>query len=298
MKITIDPNSGFCFGVVNAINAAETALKDVDTLFCLGDIVHNNAEVERLKSKGLQIIDHQEFKKLHDVSVLIRAHGEPPETYKIAMENNIKLIDASCPVVLRLQNSVRKGWDSMEQQEGQIVIYGKDGHAEVAGLAGQTGNKALIVNSKEDIKKIDFNKPISLYSQTTQSIEGFNQIIQEIQESVGEEFATKFTFNDSICRQVSHRAPQLREFVKNYNAIVFVSGKKSSNGKYLYGVCKENNPNTYFISSKEELDAAWFSQAQSVGICGATSTPMWLMEEVKEEIDRILENESPLLNHV
>lgn len=289
MKITIDPNSGFCFGVVNAINAAETALKDVDTLFCLGDIVHNNAEVERLKSKGLQIIDHQEFKELHDVSVLIRAHGEPPETYKIAMENNIKLIDASCPVVLRLQNSVRKGWNSMSQQEGQIVIYGKDGHAEVAGLAGQTGNKALIVNSKEDIKKIDFNKPISLYSQTTQSIEGFNQIIQEIKESVGDEFANKFTFNDSICRQVSHRAPQLREFVKNYNVIVFVSGKKSSNGKYLYGVCKENNPNTYFISSKEELDSAWFSQAQSVGICGATSTPMWLMEEVKEEIDRILE---------
>lgn len=291
MQITIDPNSGFCFGVVNAINAAEAVLQNTDKLYCLGDIVHNNAEVERLKSKGLEIIDHDQLKQLKNVPVLIRAHGEPPETYKIVLENNIQLIDASCPVVLRLQNSVKKGWDQMKKVDGQIVIYGKEGHAEVVGLAGQTTNEAIIINSESDLQQIDFERPINLFSQTTQSIEGFNKIIEQIKErTTNDSGQATLSVNDTICRQVSHRAPQLREFSKKFDVVVFVSGKKSSNGKYLYGVCKENNQQTYFISSKEEMKKEWFTKANSVGICGATSTPMWLMEEVEAEIHSICNN--------
>jgi len=286
MTISIDINSGFCFGVVNAIHAAEKVLEQEDKLYCLGDIVHNNKEVERLAALGLEIIDHEKFKSLRNVKVLIRAHGEPPETYKTAMDNGIQLIDASCPVVLKLQNNVRLGNEEMQRKKGQLVIYGKQGHAEVSGLAGQTSGDAIVINSEDDLlEKVDFSKPINLFSQTTQSIEGFNSLVKTIEAKQKEEGAEdSFIINDTICRQVSHRAPQLRIFSKNHDVVLFVSGKKSSNGKYLYGVCKETNPRSYFISSKEEIDLSWFKPDDSIGICGATSTPRWLMDEVAETI--------------
>ena len=287
MKVTIDSNSGFCFGVVNAIQAAENILKHEDKLYCLGDIVHNNKEVDRLSALGLVIIDHEQFKELRNEKVLIRAHGEPPSTYKMALENGIELIDASCPVVLKLQNNVRLGNEKMQQEDGQLVIYGKQGHAEVSGLAGQTKGDAIVVNSKEDLlDKVDFSKPVNLFSQTTQSIEGFNDIVKTIEVNQKENGVEgRFIVHDTICRQVSHRAPQMREFSKIHDAILFVSGKKSSNGKYLYGVCKETNPRSYFVSSKEEIDFSWFNKNDSIGICGATSTPRWLMDEVAEAIE-------------
>ena len=287
MNITIDTNSGFCFGVVNAIQAAENILKKEDKLYCLGDIVHNNKEVERLAELGLVIIDHQKFSELRNEKVLIRAHGEPPETYKMALENGIELIDASCPVVLKLQNSVRLGNEEMNRKDGQLVIYGKQGHAEVSGLAGQTKGDAIVVNSKEDLlNKVDFSKPVNLFSQTTQSIEGFNDIVNTIDAKQKEEGVTdNFIIHDTICRQVSHRAPQMKTFSEKHDVVLFVSGKKSSNGKYLYGVCKDTNPSSYFISSKEEIDFSWFNDEDSIGICGATSTPRWLMDEVAEAIE-------------
>ncbi len=286
MDIKIDINSGFCFGVVNAIRSAEDFLKTNDSLYCLGDIVHNNMEVERLKKLGLKIIDHSYFKELRNVPVLIRAHGEPPETYKIALENNIELIDASCPVVLRLQNNIRQGHEDFKKENGQVVIFGKPGHAEVAGLAGQTNDEAIIVSNEEDLIKVDFAKPINLYSQTTKSIEGFEGLVKEIEHRrETTESDTEFKINDTICRQVSHRAPQLREFSKVKDIIIFVSGKKSSNGKYLYSVCKEINSRTYFVSSTEDLNKSWFNKDDSVGICGATSTPRWLMDDVAKELE-------------
>ncbi len=281
MKITIDKNSGFCFGVVNAIQAAENILKTRNHLYCLGDIVHNNMEVERLNKLGLEIINHEQFQNLKNVPVLIRAHGEPPSTYKTALQNNIELIDASCPVVLRLQNNVQQGYNNIKKQNGQVVIYGKPGHAEVSGLAGQTNNEAIIVSNNEDLKKIDITKPISLYSQTTKSMEGFNELIKEIKIKKEENNSkADFIINDTICRQVSHRAPQLKEFSRNHDIIIFASGKKSSNGKYLHGICKENNSNTYFVSSPQDIKKEWFTSNDSVGICGATSTPRWLMDEI------------------
>ena len=289
MNINIDKNSGFCFGVVNAIQAAETFLETNDSLYCLGDIVHNNMEVERLKKLGLIIIDHSQFKKLSNVPVLIRAHGEPPETYKIALENKIKLIDASCPVVLRLQNNIHQGYEDFKKDNGQVIIYGKPGHAEVVGLAGQTDSEAIIINDNKDLEKVDFSKPINLYSQTTKSIEGFEDLVNEIK--IRKEYAgnnTKFKINDTICRQVSHRAPQLREFSKIHDVIIFVSGKKSSNGKYLHSVCKEINDRTFFVSSPLDIDTKWFVKNDSIGICGATSTPRWLMDEVAEKINHII----------
>ena len=288
MNVTIDSNSGFCFGVVNAIQAAENILKHEDNLYCLGDIVHNNKEVDRLSELGLVIIDHQKFSELRNEKVLIRAHGEPPETYKMALENGIELIDASCPVVLKLQNNVRLGNEEMQRKDGQLVIYGKQGHAEVSGLAGQTQGDAIVVNSKEDLlDKVDFSKPVNLFSQTTQSIEGFNDIVKTIETKQKEEGATdNFIIHDTICRQVSHRAPQMKTFSENHDVVLFVSGKKSSNGKYLYGVCKDTNSRSYFISSKEEIDYSWFNDGDSIGICGATSTPRWLMDEVAESIEK------------
>lgn len=280
MTVSIDKNSGFCFGVVNAIQSAENILKTRDHLYCLGDIVHNNMEVERLNNMGLEIIDHERFRALKNVPVLIRAHGEPPETYKIALKNNIELVDASCPVVLRLQNNVRRGYEKIKE-EGQVVIFGKKGHAEVAGLAGQTDDEAIIVSNKEDLSKVDFNKPINLYSQTTKGMESFKELILEIekkQKEIGTD--AEFIINDTICRQVSNRAPQLREFSAEHDIIIFASGRKSSNGKYLYGICKEINPRTYFVSEPKEIDKDWFNADDNVGICGATSTPRWLMDEI------------------
>lgn len=290
MKIEIDSNSGFCFGVVNAIELAEKELKNSDTLYCLGDIVHNSAEVERLKKNGLVTIDHEQLKTLKNCKVLLRAHGEPPETYQTAIKNNIQLIDASCPVVLKLQNNIKLGFDKIIEQGGQVVIYGKEGHAEVNGLVGQTNGKAIVIGSLEDLDKIDFNKPVNLFSQTTKSIEGFYDVQREIEKRMIEAQGTEdieFIANDTICRQVSHRQPQLRTFVKKHDVVVFVSGKKSSNGKMLFKVCKSENPNTYFVSDSDELHKEWFKETDSVGVCGATSTPRWLMEKVAENIEKL-----------
>ncbi|MEX1187856.1 MAG: 4-hydroxy-3-methylbut-2-enyl diphosphate reductase [Bacteroidia bacterium] len=285
MKVKVDENSGFCFGVVYAIQMAEDELDETGSLYCLGDIVHNNMEVERLEAKGLKIIDHKQLENLHDTKVLIRAHGEPPETYKIAIENNIQLIDASCPVVLKLQNRIRSGYE--KRGEGQILVYGKSGHAEVNGLVGQTNGEAIIANSIEDLDQVDFSKPVKFFSQTTQPTSGYrnmrDEIIRRMREA-GNDENLSFEANDTLCRQVSNREPQLKEFAAEYDVIVFVSGKKSSNGKVLFDVCKSVNTNSYFISVWDEFDSNWLKDVESVGICGATSTPMWLMEEVAEKI--------------
>lgn len=287
MEITIDQNSGYCFGVEFAIQMAEDELKDSGRLYCLGDIVHNAMEVARLNKLGLEIINHDDLKKINNAKVLIRAHGEPPETYQIALENNIELIDASCPVVLKLQNRVNKDFRKMEDAGGQLVIYGKKGHAEVVGLTGQTNNKAIVVMEDKDLAEIDYSKPITLYSQTTKSTSGFYDLKSKIEEKIaaenGEEAA--FKANDSICRQVSNREPNLRKFSTENDVILFVSGKKSSNGKALYAVCKEINDSSYFIENEDDLQAAWFKSDDKVGICGATSTPNWLMEQVKGRLD-------------
>lgn len=275
MKIEIDQNSGFCFGVVYAIEMAEDHLKENGSLYCLGDIVHNDKEVERLQEMGLEIISYDDLRNLHDATVLIRAHGEPPETYRIALENNITLIDASCPVVLKLQNRVRNAHD----EDRQIVILGKKGHAEVNGLIGQTNQEALVVSSVEEAENLNLNRPVSLYSQTTKSTD----LLYKVKDTLNEKFED-FKFNDTICRQVSNREPELKKFADRHDLIVFVSGKKSSNGKALFQACKTVNPNGYFISGPEELDQEWFKGKNSVGICGATSTPMWLMEEVAQII--------------
>ena len=289
MNVTIDPASGFCFGVVYAIQKAEEELALSGKLYCLGDIVHNNKEVERLGKLGLQIIDHQDLKELRDCKVLIRAHGEPPDTYQIALENNIELIDASCPVVLKLQNRVRTSFDKVANNDGQIVIYGEIGHAEVNGLVGQTNGKAIIIRSEEDLDLIDYSRPINLFSQTTKSSSGFLEMKKLIEgrseQAVQNEISSEYMVaNDTICRQVSNREPQLKKFSAEYDVIIFVSGKKSSNGKALFDVCKSTNPRSFFISSAEELDVKCLLGAERVGICGATSTPRWLMEEVSAKI--------------
>jgi 4-hydroxy-3-methylbut-2-enyl diphosphate reductase len=291
MEVTIDKNSGYCFGVEFAIQMAEDEMENCEELYCLGDIVHNSMEVKRLYSKGLRIIDRDQLKELRDCKVLIRAHGEPPETYKLALENNIELIDASCPVVLKLQNRVKHAFDSGKSGNAQIVIYGQVGHAEVIGLAGQTGDEAIIVTTEEDLAKIDFTRPVTLFSQTTKSTKGFYHIkslIEErLQQANQDSTQPLFDANDSICRQVSNREPQLARFSTEHDVIVFVSGKKSSNGKALYSVCKQHNPNSFFVENEEELQEEWFTDVSSVGICGATSTPMWLMEQVANRIAAI-----------
>ena len=286
MTITIDKNSGYCFGVEFAIQMAEDEMESVPELYCLGDIVHNSMEVQRLYQKGLRIIDREQLQNLHDCKVLIRAHGEPPETYQLALKNNIELIDASCPVVLKLQNRVKHAYDDIAAQNGQIVIYGQQGHAEVIGIAGQTRDQAIIVTSEADLDKIDFTRPVTLFSQTTKSTKGFYKIKAQMEERMLQTQGnlTDFDANDSICRQVSNREPQLTKFAAEHDVIIFVSGKKSSNGKALYSVCQQVNPRSYFVENEEELVADWFLDCQSVGICGATSTPMWLMQQVAEGI--------------
>ncbi|GAB3198105.1 4-hydroxy-3-methylbut-2-enyl diphosphate reductase [Pontibacter aydingkolensis] len=291
MKVTIDKNSGYCFGVEFAIQMAEDEMENCEELYCLGDIVHNSMEVQRLYEKGLRIIDREQLKELRDCKVLIRAHGEPPETYKLALENNIELVDASCPVVLKLQNRVKHAYDSGLSEASQIVIYGQVGHAEVIGLAGQTGDEAIIVTTEEDLDKIDFTRPVTLFSQTTKSTKGFYHIKELIEERIKQANADStqplFNANDSICRQVSNREPQLAKFSTEHDVLVFVSGKKSSNGKALYSVCKQHNPNSYFVENEQELQPEWFANAASVGICGATSTPMWLMQRVATYIENL-----------
>ena len=276
LKVTIDQDSGFCFGVVYAIDMAEEILEEDGYLYCLGDIVHNDEEVERLKLKGLRIIDNEDLKTLHDEKVLIRAHGEAPETYKTALENNITLIDASCPVVLKLQNRIKTTHDAKEK----VLIFGKHGHAEVIGLQGQTNNEALVFQDIAELDIVELPNSFTLYSQTTKSTEKFYEIKNQLIERGYEVKA-----NDTICRQVSNRDKDLPAFVQHFDKIVFVSGKKSSNGKVLYEVCRKNNPKTYFISKPDDLEKIMFNVDDKIGICGATSTPMWLMEQIKEILE-------------
>ncbi len=288
MKVVVDDKSGFCFGVVKAITIAEQQLKKYGSLYCLGDIVHNNKEIERLKAKGLVVINHQEFQKLSNTRVLIRAHGEPPQTYSLALANNITIIDASCPVVLKLQSRIKKDFTELSEKQGQIIIYGKQGHAEVNGLLGQTQGKAIVVgNDFSVLDSLDFTKPIHLYSQTTQSIEGFHKLISTIKTRIQKHACNKtddFRPYDTICRQVANRGPHLTNFASQHDVIIFVSGKNSSNGKYLYNICKQNNDKSYMISDINEINQNWFAGIGKVGICGATSTPRWLMEEVEQHI--------------
>ena len=278
LQVSIDKDSGFCFGFVYAIDMAEDILDNDGYLYCLGDIVHNDEEVKRLKEKGLRIISHEDLLQLKDEKVLIRAHGEAPETYKIALENNISLIDASCPVVLKLQNRIKSSHDENEK----ILIFGQHGHAEVIGLQGQTNQEALVFQDIKELDSVDLPKKFTLYSQTTKSTDQFYAIKQELLDKGYEVKA-----NDTICRQVSNRYTDLENFVKNFDTIIFVSGKKSSNGKVLFEVCKRSNPNTLFISDPNELNVSLFSKNDRVGICGATSTPMWLMEKVKAVIEAL-----------
>ena len=290
LKITVDPKSGFCFGVVYAIEMAENILKEDNKLYCLGDIVHNNREVDRLNNLGLEIIDHKRLSELNNCKVLIRAHGEPPTTYEIALKNNIELLDASCPVVLKLQHQIKEGYETIKKIDGQVIIYGKEGHAEVTGLVGQTNGEAIIVTTKEDISKIDFEKPIYIYSQTTKSPKAFQDIVDEIKKELidlGKDVDLKFVVHDTLCRQVSGREPQLKTFASENDVIVFVSGTKRSNGKMLFLSCKEQNKQSYFVSDTKEIDENWFKNSNSVGICGATSTPRWLMDEVADHIKQI-----------
>ena len=276
LTVTIDKSSGFCFGVVYAIDMAEDILDQEDYLYCLGDIVHNDEEVLRLKNKGLRIIDHEQLHELHNEKVLIRAHGEAPSTYELALNNNLTLIDASCPVVLKLQNRIKNSHDDEEQ----ILIFGKHGHAEVIGLQGQTNGNAIVFQDIAELDTLALPNKFTLYSQTTKSTDKFYQIKEEL---LNRGYDVKA--NDTICRQVSKRYEELEKFVADFDKIIFVSGKKSSNGKVLYDVCKKYNANSYFISNAEEIDKNWFSPNDKIGICGATSTPMWLMEKVKAELE-------------
>jgi 4-hydroxy-3-methylbut-2-enyl diphosphate reductase len=277
LSVTIDKHSGFCFGVVYAIEMAEDILNQEGKLYCLGDIVHNDEEVKRLQAKGLQIINHEHLKHIQNEKVLIRAHGEPPSTYELALQNNLELIDASCPVVLKLQNRIKNSYDKDEE----IYIYGKHGHAEIIGLLGQTSNKAIVFQDLEELAIENLPKKLTLYSQTTKSTDKFYEIKAKLEEA-----GIEVNANDTICRQVSNRDSELRDFAKLFDKIIFVAGTKSSNGKVLYEVCKQTNPNTYFVSNPNEIRKEWFTEGDSVGICGATSTPMWLMEEVKQVIEK------------
>lgn len=298
--ITIDKNSGFCFGVTRAISEAEkhlaapVGISSPQPLYCLGEIVHNNEEVKRLQDLGLRVISETEFAALKDVRVLIRAHGEPPQTYQKARENHIDIVDATCPIVLKLQQRIKEGFEQMQTIGGQVLIYGKPGHAEVIGLNGQTGNKAQVVSSLEDLQKTDFHRPTLLYAQTTMNAEKYAQIIAFAQEACKKN-GVSFKAVNSICRSMSRRAEQIEAFAKANEAVIFVSGKQSSNGKYLYEICRRFNPNTFFISSLDELCAAHFVDADhkprfaTIGVCGATSTPMWLMEAVAEHIKTLTE---------
>ena len=280
VQIEIDNGSGFCFGVTTAIQKAEEELAAGKTLYCLGDIVHNGMECERLKQLGLVTINHEEMSKLHGVKVLLRAHGEPPSTYEMARKNDIEIIDATCPVVLQLQRRIKKQYDMCP--DAQIVIFGKPGHAEVLGLVGQTESKAIVIANVEEVKQLDFTRDIYLYSQTTKSLDEFHRIIEYIQEHISHE-ATFKSF-DTICRQVANRMPNISAFATRHDLVLFVCGRKSSNGKVLYNECKSVNPNSHLIEGPEEIQKEWLEGVRTIGICGATSTPKWLMEQCRDAI--------------
>lgn len=311
MVIEIDSGSGFCFGVTRAISKAEEELSDGKTLYCLGDIVHNGQECSRLHDMGLITIDHEQFNNLHDATVLLRAHGEPPSTYQTAEKNNLVLVDATCPVVLHLQERIKKeykaplptspcsalplstpvhkkgeGLNDQSATSKQIVIFGKNGHAEVLGLVGQTDGTAFVIEKPEEAEKLDFSRDICLYSQTTKSLDGFRKTVDYIQQHIQE--GATFTHHDTICRQVANRMPHIRDFASRHDVVLFVCGKKSSNGRALFEQCRLVNPRSYMIDAASEIDSRWLEEYKSVGICGATSTPKWLMEECKIRIEQLL----------
>ena len=284
IHVEIDERSGFCFGVTTAIQKAEEELQKGAPLYCLGDIVHNGMECERLRAMGLIAIDHEQFEKLHDVRVLLRAHGEPPETYETARRNHIELIDATCPVVLNIQKRIKQEFTTPSDKSKQIIIYGQKGHAEVLGLVGQTGGNAIVIESINEIERIDFTRDIYLYSQTTKSLDEFRLIVETIKQRIAPDVT--FQYYDTICRQVSNRLDNIHRFAESHDLILFVCGKKSSNGKVLYHECLKANPNSYHIEGSHEVDFTLLKDGQSVGICGATSTPKWLMEECRDSIIR------------
>jgi 4-hydroxy-3-methylbut-2-enyl diphosphate reductase len=285
MIIEIDDGSGFCFGVTTAIKKAEEELARGEKLYCLGDIVHNGMECDRLRDMGLITINHDEMRQLHNAKVLLRAHGEPPETYELARKNNIEIIDATCPVVLKLQKRIKEQYD--ENNDRQIVIFGKKGHAEVLGLVGQTQSRAIVIESSDEVTKLDFSRDIYLYSQTTKSLDEFNSIIEYIQTHISP--SATFKSFDTICRSVANRMPNISKFAAKHNLILFVCGRKSSNGKVLYNECLRVNPNSHLIEDPKEIDPSWLEGIDSVGICGATSTPRWLMEQCSEAIQKMLQ---------
>jgi 4-hydroxy-3-methylbut-2-en-1-yl diphosphate reductase len=284
MIIEIDNQSGFCFGVRKAIDKAEQLLSEGNNLISLGEIVHNHEEVERLSVLGMKTIQKEEVSHFQNKTILIRTHGEPPATYSLLVENKNKIVDATCPVVLKLQERLQKSYQILSELNGQLIIFGKKDHPEVVGLMGQTNGQAIVVTTIEDLEQIDFSRPVELYSQTTMSIDDFHQISNEIRKRA----KNTINIHDTICRQVSNRVPRLTGFSKRFDVILFVSGKNSSNGKFLYNICRKNNPSSYFISSPDEVEKDWFSTAQRVGICGATSTPFWLMEKVENHVRTIL----------
>ena len=286
MTIEIDQGSGFCFGVTRAIGKAEEELAKEEQLYCLGDIVHNGKECNRLQQMGLVTINHQQMQDIHDAKVLLRAHGEPPSTYALAREHSINLIDATCPVVLHLQERIKKEYDADTEHKKQIVIFGKNGHAEVLGLVGQTEETAIIVESADEVKKLDFSRDICLYSQTTMPLDEFRKIVEYVQQHISAE--ATFSYYDTICRQVANRMPNIRNFALKHDAVLFVCGKKSSNGRVLFNECKKANPRSYMIDTASEIDIRWLEGCDSIGICGATSTPNWLMEECKVRVEELL----------
>ncbi len=291
MLVEIDTQSGFCFGVQNAVEVAEEALQKGEKVFSLGPIVHNDKEVERLSSLGLVSIDHEQYRNLKNCKVLIRAHGEPPETYLTAERNNITIIEATCPIVKKLQSRIKDTWLKIKDGKGQIVIFGKPGHAEVVGLLGQINNDGILVSSPSDIGKIDIKKPVYLFAQTTMSVADFTEFVRELRSKMSKYGITdinkNLNINKTICGQVSNREPHLRAFAKKHDTVIFVSGRESSNGRMLYSVCKDVNPDTHFVSSPEELKESWFKGKRSAGICGATSTPKWLIENIYDIISNI-----------
>ncbi len=284
MIVEIDQKSGFCFGVLNAIGKAEETLLTEDVLYSLGQVVHNELEVKRLQETGLISISHKEFFQLKNCKVLIRAHGEPPSTYEYAAKNNITLIDATCPVVLKLQQRVKNAAQNMRNENGQVVIFGHLGHAEITGLVGQTNNEAIVIEHSDDIQKIDPSRPVVVFSQTTKSVDEFKKLTANIQ-SQSQNGVVKA--HDTICRQVSNRVPHLQKFSARFDVVIFVGGQGSSNAQVLFDVCRKFNNRSYFVSSPEDLKADWFSKIETVGVCGATSTPQWLMEKVAERIKAI-----------
>lgn len=291
MLVEIDKGSGFCFGVQNAVEIAEKALRKGEKVYSLGSIVHNDKEVERLSSLGLVSINHNDFRKLKDCKVLIRAHGEPPETYIIAEKNNISIIEATCPIVKRLQSRIKDSWLKTQKNGGQVVIFGKPGHAEVIGLLGQAHNEGILISSESDLNKIDYDNPVYLFSQTTMSVPEYSSLASKLRskmkKTVRDDGEEMLEINNTICGQVSNREPHLKSFAQKHDTIIFVSGKESSNGKILYSVCKSMNPDTHFVSAPEEIEKSWFDGKKSVGICGATSTPKWLIDKISQIVSNI-----------